>query len=61
MSHVRRNRFRGSQLLFLLPALLLAGCAADRHPQTIFDPVTELARDINGLQATIFWWTMLVL
>ena len=61
MSHVKRFRFRASQLLVLLPALLVAGCSADRHPQTIFDPVTDLARTINDLQATIFWWSMLVL
>ncbi len=51
----------GSALLSLLAVVLLAGCGADQYPQTIFEPVTQVARDINDLQATIFWWTMLVL
>jgi cytochrome c oxidase subunit 2 len=41
--------------------LLLAGCGADRHPQTTLDPASDIARDIAGLQALIFWWIMGVL
>lgn len=51
----------GSTLFSLLAVVLLAGCGADQYPQTIFEPVTQAARDINDLQATIFWWIMLVL
>ena len=42
-------------------ACLLAACGADRYPQTTLDPASDLARDIAGLQALIFWWIMGVL
>lgn len=52
----------------LIPALALAfvaafatGCAAENYPQSIFDPVTDLAVRVNDLFAGVFWWTMLVL
>lgn len=61
MYQVRRNRFRGRKLLSLLPVIGATACGADQYPQTVFEPVTDLAREINGLQSTIFWWTMLVL
>lgn len=42
-------------------ALVLAGCEAERYPQTTLDPATDFARDIASLQAMIFWWIMGVL
>ena len=40
---------------------LVAACGAERHPQTTLDPASDIARDIAGLQAMIFWWILGVL
>ncbi len=52
---------RTRRALAIVPCALVAACGADRHPQTTLDPASDIARDIAGLQAMIFWWIMGVL
>jgi len=52
---------RGTVASVALWSAVLTACGADSHPQTTLDPASDIARDIAGLQAMIFWWIMGVL
>lgn len=56
-----RSSGRGTAVSVALWSAVVTACGADRHPQTTLDPASDIARDIAGLQAMIFWWIMGVL
>ena len=55
-----RPRRRLHAALTAALALALAGCSADKYPNTIFEPTTEFNREVLSIFHSLFFWSALV-
>jgi cytochrome c oxidase subunit 2 len=60
MTATLRPRRRLHAALTAALALALAGCSADRYPNTIFEPTTEFNREVLSIFHNLFFWSALV-
>jgi cytochrome c oxidase subunit II len=60
MTATLRLRRRLHAALTAALALALAGCSADKYPNTIFEPTTEFNREVLSIFHSLFFWSALV-
>ena len=60
MTATIRPRRRLHAALTAALALALAGCSADKYPNTIFEPTTEFNREVLSIFHSLFFWSALV-
>jgi len=60
MTATLRPRRRLHAALTAAIALALAGCSADKYPNTIFEPTTEFNREVLSIFHSLFFWSALV-
>jgi len=60
MTATLRPRRRLHAALTAALALALAGCSADKYPNTIFEPTTEFNREVLSIFHSLFFWSALV-
>ena len=60
MTATLRPRRRLHASLTAAIALALAGCSADKYPNTIFEPTTEFNREVLSIFHSLFFWSALV-
>ncbi len=60
MTATPRPRRRLHAALTAALALALAGCSADKYPNTIFEPTTEFNREVLSIFHSLFFWSALV-
>jgi cytochrome c oxidase subunit 2 len=60
MTATLRPRRRLHAALTAALSLALAGCSADKYPNTIFEPTTEFNREVLSIFHSLFFWSALV-
>ena len=60
MTATLRLRRRLHAALTAALSLALAGCSADKYPNTIFEPTTEFNREVLSIFHSLFFWSALV-